>query len=274
MSGLGLTFLRRGGQAHPTAGSDYIKFKDEAVFNILMANGVSSDGVGITRDDAARVTSISNWFYQSSITSFDELIYFTGLTELFGTGINKAAFARCSALTSIIVPENVETIGNSAFYQCTSLSAVSFAGDKVKAIKDYAFVNVPLGPEYIVAFPNLETLGGLVWSGTGIVRFDNLGKITSIAKSSSGSTFGTAATHIHIPDTFVEFQGYVFYKCVNLEVLIVDALNPPLLTSTDFASTNNNWIIYVPDSVVDIYKSASVWSNYASRIKGISEYNG
>ena len=42
MSGLGLIFLRRGGQSHPTAGSDYIKFADAEVYRILMEKGVSA----------------------------------------------------------------------------------------------------------------------------------------------------------------------------------------------------------------------------------------
>jgi hypothetical protein len=38
------------------------------------------------------------------------------------------------------------------------------------------------------------------------------------------------------------------------------------------AFTNaSNVIIYVPDALVNSYKSASNWSTYADRIKGLSE---
>lgn len=118
MSGLGLTFLRRGGQAHPTAGSDYILSEnrgDPEVFRILMANGVSSDGVGITKDDAANITSIGLWFSKSTISSFDELRYFTSITSLV-----QYAFTDCS-VQHIAIPDNVQSIGDFCFQRCTKL---------------------------------------------------------------------------------------------------------------------------------------------------------
>ncbi|MDE0596704.1 MAG: leucine-rich repeat protein, partial [Roseibacillus sp.] len=39
----------------------------------------------------------------------------------------------CRRLTSITIPDGVTSIGKSAFYKCSSLTAVTFLGDAPKA---------------------------------------------------------------------------------------------------------------------------------------------
>ena len=41
------------------------------------------------------------------------------------TGIGNYAFAHCSELTSVTIPEGVTSIGNSAFYGCSGLTSVT-----------------------------------------------------------------------------------------------------------------------------------------------------
>ena len=50
-------------------------------------------------------------------TSFDEFKYFTGVTY-----ISDSAFDDCSRLTSIVIPDSVNSIGSSAFYGCSGLT--------------------------------------------------------------------------------------------------------------------------------------------------------
>ena len=45
---------------------------------------------------------------------------------------------------------------------------------------------------------------------------------------------------------------------------------PPQITSTTFSGCmTNDCVIYVPASAVETYKSANIWSSYASRIQAI-----
>lgn len=85
---------------------DYIPFEDAEVERVLMSKGVSSDGVGITMEDAERVTSIGTWFKgNTAITSFNELRYFTRVTTL-----DNYALQNCSNLASIDL-SNIVSIG-------------------------------------------------------------------------------------------------------------------------------------------------------------------
>ena len=64
-----------------------------------------------------------------------------------------------------------------------------------------------------------------------------------------------------------------FYLCSNLTSVTCKAITPPTLGYDVFKSTpiaSGNGHIYVPSASVNAYKSASGWSDYASRIQAIT----
>ena len=100
--------------------SVYIRFADSEVLSVLLANGIG-DGTGITVTQAAAVTSISGWFQNNTtIESFDELKYFTGVTILY-----QNYFSGCSSLETLTLPLNNIQIRAGAFTGCTSLYKIS-----------------------------------------------------------------------------------------------------------------------------------------------------
>ena len=83
--------------------------------------------------EAAAVTDLDEFFQRTNIQSFNELQYFTGLTE-----IGESAFLECEQLASITLPEGVTTIGSNAFAGCKELKSIIIP-ENVTTISLFAF---------------------------------------------------------------------------------------------------------------------------------------
>jgi hypothetical protein len=295
MSGLGLTFLRRGNLAHPTAGSDYIKFADEGVLNLLMSKGVSSDGVGITKDDAAKVTSLSSWFKgNTTIKSFDEFQYFTNVTALAAS-----AFQGCSALASIAFPKSLKTIGSSCFQNCTALTfdelyldatsigSNAFFGCIIKKLHLTSASSLPNSTQNTETWGAKTSLEEIYFPSSLIsipqytlFTYKVLKKVVIPEGVQSLGLYAvrgcSALLSFDLPSTINSIASGVFAYSDNIQYGIIRAVTPPTLTNVDAFVQNagKTYPIYVPDASVDAYKSANVWSGIASRIKPLSEYQG
>ena len=131
------------GETYPTTVSDrvpvkVIDFADATVKSLCVA-AWDTDGDGeLSYDEAAAVTDLGTSFTGSTIKSFDELQYFTSLTE-----IPAEAFKGCKNLVSVTLPSSVKTIGASAFYTCYKLTTFDFEGiESIGASAFYACNNI------------------------------------------------------------------------------------------------------------------------------------
>lgn len=190
MGGLGLLMRRRAIQAHPTISEGgYILSADKGdpeVFRVLMEKGVSSDGVGITKEDAAKVTSISTWFQgNKSIVNFNEYKYFTKATS-----VPAYAFYNCSALESISFPESITLVGAYSFKGCSHLT-----GD----------INLPNATKIdIEAFPST------------LITSLNVPKVQTIAQS---AFYGCKNMKEAYAPNVSALGGYAFFNCSALQSL-------------------------------------------------------
>lgn len=165
------------------------------------------------------------------------------------TTIGTHAFASCSNLTEVSC-ENVTMISSSAFYRA-GLRKVSFPN--VVTIQSSAFCScalIGIDTSGVVSFPNLETIQAYAFGSVNQMRYVTLPKIKSI-------------------------YGNAFREAGALSSLYILASSVPYLQSTT-AFTNTPLSggigkIYVPASLVDSYKSASVWSAYSAQITAYTE---
>lgn len=81
----------------------------------------------------------------------------------------------------------------------------------------------------------------------------------------------TALTTVTIPSQISAIHYRAFGSCTSLSEIIVEATNPPTLYIQSFYGCTALVAIYVPDTSVSAYQSASGWSDYASIIKPISQ---
>lgn len=224
------------------APSNYIQFEDAEVERVLMSKGVSSDGVGITIEDAEKVTSISTWFWgNKSIKSFDEFKYFTGVKSLVGD-----AFAEATNLETISLPPHCTIIGSAAFWKCSKLATINGL-EQVTSVGSQGFLAAKITS---LSLPNYQ--------GAIAERAFSYCSNLELADLGAGVT---------------KLSGEVFSSDTNLATLIVRATTPPSLVGVNFYQCPLS-VIYVPDASLEAYKTATNWNQYADRIHPLSEIEG
>ena len=172
-----------------------ITFADAEVKSICVANWDTNSDGELSYAEATVVTSLGGVFRNnSSITSFDELQYFTGLSS-----IESQAFYYCTGLTSIEIPSSVTSIGGNAFLNCTGLTSIEIPSS-VTSIGGNAFRNC-----------------------TGLTSIEIPISVTSIGDYAFSGCIGL--TSIEIPNSVTSIGDYAFSGCSGLEQIIVDAGN-------------------------------------------------
>ena len=146
-----------------------------------------------------------------------------------------------TTLRSVALSSTVETIGESAFANCRSLSSVTFVSG-LTLIKRHAF-NMCTSLAGNIVLPNtVTTIRDNAFYGCSRV---------------SSFTLGTGVTYL---------GANVFRNCTGLNSVTVLATTPPSFGGYYNFTDTNDCPIYVPAGTLSAYESASGWSVYADRI--------
>lgn len=183
------------------------------------------------------------------------------------TYIGQSIFLSCSALRNVGDLSNVTNIGNSAFSGCSSLTEVSISN--VVSIGGGAFAGCKSLIIDDLNLPKLESLNSTSFQYVKLRKISNLGTITSVPQGCFVDC--SELTEVTLPSTLTSIARDSFLRCTSLSHVKMLAETPPSLDATAFFETNSTFHIYVPDASVEAYKTATNWSAYADRIKGISE---
>ena len=202
--------------------------------------------------------------------------------------IGSNAFSWSRGLTDVTIPSNVETISTSAFTATIVLTSCTFQeNSNLKTIENYAFayakfttLDIPssvtkIGIYCFTECGNLETVTlppNITILNQG--AFNHCSGLTSIDIPDAVTAIGdwafekcTALTSVTI-GTGITQINQSFRSCSSLTSFTIKAVTPPALDGTAFSGMAN-CPIYVPSGSVEAYKTADVWSNYASRIQAI-----
>ena len=203
------------------------------------------------------------------------------------TQIGNRAFNNRYELTSIIIPEGVETIGLMAFNGCTSLASIDIPSS-VKSIESNAFsscealssITLPEGITtinigtfaYCKGLKNITIPESVTTiKNTAFSYCSNLESIylPSNLEVIELNTFNncTSLKSVTIPTGVTSIGDKTFSGCSSLDKVYCKPTTPPALGEGSF-SGNDNITIYVPIESVNIYKEANGWKGYADKIAG------
>lgn len=151
-------------------GKDYIHFKDPLVRSICVQN-FSSDGIGVTYEDAEAVTTFGSTFDGvTGITEFDELQYFKGLTMSDGL----PSFTGCTNLKHFYLPEQngyptTYQLQCGLGYQCPVIEYVVINEPDPIPIEQCIGSTEPLNGDYPIYLPDAASVSAYSatswWSG-------------------------------------------------------------------------------------------------------------
>ena len=184
-----------------------------------------------------------------------------GLTELIfaeGAGeeliVDEYAFASCSGLSALTLPERWKNIGNYVFDHAASLSEITFGKDLI-SIGEYAFSNTALIS--VVVPDSVTSVGAYAFDGCAALEsvvlsagmnsvdgfiFNNCPALTTVVIPSGVTEIGESAfkgceglTKVTLPETLVTIGANAFMNCGNLSSIEI----PKSVTLIGVGAFNN-----------------------------------
>lgn len=226
--------------------AENITFSDSKVKALCVQHWDSNKDGELSTDEAAAVTSLGSVFRgNKTITSFEELRFFTGLSA-----IDDYTFYQ-STLQTVAFPASVASIGEYAFSE-SSISGELHIPGTVKTISDHAFQQCRLLISVILE-EGVQTIG---WkSFTGPISVLSLPSTLTYMSSMAIDPYVSAGSSsgVMIP----EGDLYVY----------VHSTTPPAVHNYAFYYMFTDCHLVVPFGCIEAYKAAYAWSKFGQYLE-------
>lgn len=227
--------------------SDEIEYKVEAAKNLeyhLLDGGTYE--VSAIFDEAAR-KEITGKLIIPSVTDEGRPI----------TAIGANGFTQCRNITSVYVPDGIDTVGNAAFQRCTSATRVRLP-EGLQSISDFLFNNCLQLKEISVPV-GVTTIGvGAFGACTSLEKLDLPDGLT-LVKASAFKECRSLKSLI-LPDSFVRKIGSVFQDCDSLTRLEIKG------GESENYKSDGNCIISKFDNALMFGCAGSIIPDYVTKI--------
>ena len=196
------------------------------------------------------------------------------------TSLVRAAFYYDNVITKASF-ENVISVGYDSFCMCNNIQEINLP--KATTGDNYCFKNCYKLEN--INIPNLKKVPYGAFSYNYKLKRINLPKATGVGTSAFEGC--RELESINFQSDIYSFDGNAFYNCYSLKAVIVGSKTMVNIWSTNvftncyhiLGTVNETYnpngdkdgYIYVPDTLVDSYKSATNWSAHADQIKPLSE---
>ena len=230
-----------------TGGTDQIAWDSAKGFGDAV-DAITGGGADHSAEDAILTRSISGAYSNDRITT-----------------VGACAFLGCQALTAIDLP-NVTQVKRNAFEACNHLQTINLP--KVTEFDRDVFVSSAIQQ---ADFPLVTTIGDRCFYMAKNLISANLPLVTSLPIDSFRlSTIRTADF-----SAVTNINRTAFTDCTSLETLIIRTPSVCVISDISVALrgskiASGTGYIYVPDNLVDSYKTATNWVALANQIKPIS----
>ena len=171
--------------------------------------------------------------------------------------IGESAFGSCKNLTSVTLPEGIDKLFR-VFIGCTSLCRITIP-NSVTAVNT-VFVGCT-SLDSVVLPPNI-TLLAATFANCHSLQYVTLPDSLQIIRRLTFLNCQSLRS-ITIPEKVSEVNTQAFKDCPALDTIRVLAVEPPLATSESFTGMNKSTcVLLVPNSSVDLYREAAGWKDF------------
>ena len=160
---------------------------------------------------------------------------------IFSDGIESVPanlFDGCANLTTVILGENVTSIGDYAF-RGTGVKSIVI-GDNVTSIGAGAFMDSAI--ESVVLGEKVTTIGANAFNGSALKSITMNNKLTTIGNNAFQNT---ALESVRIPSTVTRIGEYAFENCVALAEIEFDQTGNSVMTIGNYAFRGDTALTYV-----------------------------
>lgn len=241
------------GLSSVSIGKDLTNIGLNAFYNCSNLNSIVVDDLNDIYDSRNNCNAIIEKSSKKLIVGCRNTIIPIGVTS-----IGDYAFYGCSSLTSIDIPNSVTTIGNYAFRFCSGLTSITIPNSLI-SIGNWAFAGC-CGLDYISIPNSVTNIGGSAFSDcSGLTSISLPNSVTGI----EGWTFSgcSGLTSITIPNSVSSIGDYAFSGCNKLTEATVENPNPVAIKSSTF-SNRKNATLYVPKGSKAAYEAADFWKEF------------
>lgn len=241
---------------------DIIQFADANVKAICVSNWDANGDGELSKTEAAAVTDLGEVFKENTeITSFNELVNFTGLSA-----IGDYAFSNCNNLQEVTMPQTITRIGHDAFNRCSKMVSADIPSG-VTEIDYQAFYGCSSLTSFVIP-DGVTFITYNAFTGTGITSIvpagyekgEKCGVIPeSVTKIATQALLCHNLVSVILPAGVQELVGNPFVGCNALQILEVE-------DGSKFYHAEGNCIIETATNTVSVGCNKSIIPSYAKHI--------
>ena len=175
--------------------------------------------------------------------------------------ISSMSFYYTGLTGTLTLPAGLEIIGSKAF-SYTNFKGELIIPERVSTIGEGAFANTLFNGTLVLP-KELISLGSSAFSGCwrlgGVVSIPS--NIVSVPSNLFSGCTGLEGVVFH--KDVEEIESSAFDNCTGITSIVCEAKNPPVINANSFNGVaKDEFTVEVPDASVNLYRYASVWSEF------------